>query len=177
MEGTASWEGNSCSASQHIPCILWKWKVHCCVQNSLPLVTVKNQISPGHTLPSCVCEIHFKTIQLMPSSGLFLLLPAPHHQNTACISVFSRLCHKQHSSHSLWFAHSNNVWWGVRIFYTVSWCQSGCSGEFEQGLWLELVKFSSECLKKGIWVFTFGWIVGSPAVMIMTECCGVCTSE
>jgi hypothetical protein len=35
MEQSPSWEADSQSASQEIPCLLWNPKVHDCVHNSL----------------------------------------------------------------------------------------------------------------------------------------------
>jgi hypothetical protein len=46
MEQRTSWKANRSSASQEIPCILWKLKVHYCIQNSLPPVPILSQINP-----------------------------------------------------------------------------------------------------------------------------------
>jgi len=54
MEQSPSWDVNSCSASQEIPNLSWNTKVHCCVQNSLPLVPILRQMNPVHTFPRSV---------------------------------------------------------------------------------------------------------------------------
>ena len=46
MEQSPSWEANRFSASQEIPCILWKTKVHYCSHKSLPPVPVLCHINP-----------------------------------------------------------------------------------------------------------------------------------
>jgi len=51
MEQGPSWDANSHSARQKISCLLWNPKVHCCVHNSLPLVTIMNYMNPVHTFP------------------------------------------------------------------------------------------------------------------------------
>jgi len=46
MEQSPSWEANRFSASQEIPCILWKPKVHYCSHKSLPPVPILCHINP-----------------------------------------------------------------------------------------------------------------------------------
>jgi hypothetical protein len=49
MEQSLSWYANQFSASQEIPCILWKPKIHYPIQNrTLPVPTLR-QINPVHT--------------------------------------------------------------------------------------------------------------------------------
>jgi len=48
MEQSPSWETNQFSASQEIPCILWKPKVHNRTQKFPPPVPILDQINPVH---------------------------------------------------------------------------------------------------------------------------------
>jgi hypothetical protein len=72
---------NSHSASQEIPCLLWKLKVHYSVQNSPPLVPTLSQISQVHIFPYC-----------------------------ARISHIFHACYTPRLSYPPLFDHSNNIW-------------------------------------------------------------------
>jgi hypothetical protein len=49
MGQSSSWEANSFSASQEIPRILWKRKVHYHIYTSPPPVSILSQLNPVHT--------------------------------------------------------------------------------------------------------------------------------
>ena len=59
MEQSPSWEDNQFSASQEIPRISWKPKVHYRIHNCSPPVHILSQLDPVHTPTS-----HFLNIQL-----------------------------------------------------------------------------------------------------------------
>ena len=48
MQQSSSWEANRFSATQEIPHILWKPKVHYRIHNSPPRVPTPSQIDPVH---------------------------------------------------------------------------------------------------------------------------------
>ena len=62
MEQSPSWEGNSFSASQEIPRILWSWKVRYTIHKRPPPAPTLSQISSVHTSLSHVLKIHFNII-------------------------------------------------------------------------------------------------------------------
>jgi hypothetical protein len=51
MEQSSPWEGDSHSASQESPRLVWNAKVHYRVHRSPPLVPVLRQMCPVHTIP------------------------------------------------------------------------------------------------------------------------------
>jgi len=114
MEQSPSWKANQFSASEKTSCILWNQKVHCRVYKCPPPVPIPSQLDPGHASPS-----HFLKIMLILSSHLHLGLPtgffpsgfptktlyAPH--------LSPHTCYIPGPSHSSWFDHPNNIWWGI----------------------------------------------------------------
>ena len=89
MEQNPSWEANSSSASQGIPCIWWNLKVHDHVHNSPQLVPILCQIHPVHTLPPIsFTSIFILCFHLHLQSGLFssgFLTTTPYTSLFSCI--------------------------------------------------------------------------------------------
>jgi len=48
-EQSTSWEANSCSANQKIPCLSWNLKVYYFVHKNLPLDIIRSHTTPSHT--------------------------------------------------------------------------------------------------------------------------------
>ena len=62
MDQSPSWEANRISASQEIPRILGKTKVHYRIQKSTPNVRTLSQLDPVHTPKSYLLKIHLNII-------------------------------------------------------------------------------------------------------------------
>ena len=71
MQQSHFWEASSSSASQDIPRVLKKTKIHCLTHNSPPIVSVLSYINPVHAFPS-----YFSRYILILSSRLLLGLPS-----------------------------------------------------------------------------------------------------
>jgi hypothetical protein len=65
MEQSPSWESNSFSASQEIPHLLYKQKIHKC----LPLVPILNQMNLNYIVTPYLHKTHFNAF-LQPCLGL-----------------------------------------------------------------------------------------------------------
>jgi Cu/Ag efflux pump CusA len=48
--------------SQEVSRLLWNPRAHYSVDKNLQLVSLKNHVTPLHTLMSCVCNVHFEPI-------------------------------------------------------------------------------------------------------------------
>jgi hypothetical protein len=111
MEHSSSSEGDSSSASQKIPWILWEPKAHEHAHKSLPPVPVLSQINPVHT--PCPISYHFNIIPpSMPRPFSFSQVSPPEpflHFSSAPTCNMPRL------SYISWFDYPNNIWWIVQI--------------------------------------------------------------
>jgi hypothetical protein len=59
MELSSSREAANCAATQELPSILWNPEVHYRVHKSPPLLPIRSQIDPVHTIPSYLSKIYF----------------------------------------------------------------------------------------------------------------------
>jgi hypothetical protein len=87
MEQSPSWEANRFSATQEIPRILWKPKVHYRIHNCPPPVLTLSQLDPVHTPTTHFVKIHLNIIfpsrPGCPKWSLTLRFP---HQNPVYVS-------------------------------------------------------------------------------------------
>ena len=69
--------------------------------------------------PSHFLKIHLNIILCMQGSSKGSFSPRFPHQNPACMhacmSPHLHMCYLPLPSHSSWFDHSNNIWWGEQI--------------------------------------------------------------
>jgi hypothetical protein len=63
-----SWEDANCAATQELPNILWRPKVHYRDHNSPPLTPILTQINPTHISPLYLSKMHFNIIHPPTSS-------------------------------------------------------------------------------------------------------------
>jgi hypothetical protein len=114
MEQSPSWEANRCSASQEIPCILWKPKFHLRIQKYPPPVPILRQINAFHALH----PTYWRSILILSSHvslGLpGCLFPSGFHTNTLYTPLLSPYVLHASPNHSR-FYHPNNIGWEVQI--------------------------------------------------------------
>jgi hypothetical protein len=114
MEHSPSWEANSSSSSQEIPCILWNSKVHDHIHKTLLLsiswIRSVQSMPPHHTSRSILILSSHQRPGLPSGSFPKVSPPKP------CIHLSSSdNCYMPSPSHSL-FDHPNNtrIWWAVQ---------------------------------------------------------------
>jgi hypothetical protein len=106
------WEANSHSASQEIPRLLWKPKVHYRVHNSPPLVPILSQLHPVHNLPPYLSILIISShLHLGLPSGL---LPCFSTKKSVCIYI-SCACYMPRKSYPPWLDHHKNNCWTVQV--------------------------------------------------------------
>jgi hypothetical protein len=111
MEQSPSWKAIRFSASQEIPRLLWKPKVHCRFHNSPQLVPILTHINPVHAPPpfptSRSTFILSSHLRLGLPSGLF----PSHWPIQTLYAPLSRTCYMTSPTYSSWFDRPNNIWW------------------------------------------------------------------
>jgi len=145
----SSWEINSYSARQEIPCLLWTPKVHYHVPRahhwSLFWARWK-QSTPSHPIslrPILILSyLHLSLPNgLLPSGFLTKILYA--------FLIFS-MCATRPTHIILWFDHLNNIWWSIQVmkFFIMQFSPASLIGP----------NFSAPCSQKpSIYVVLFMW--------------------
>jgi hypothetical protein len=76
---------------------------------------ILSQINPVHIFSSCALKSHFNIIlPPMPGYSKWSLSHRFSHQNPGC-TFPPHICSISCLSHSSWFHHPSNVWWGIQI--------------------------------------------------------------
>ena len=101
MGHSLSWRTNGFSASQEIPRILWKLKVHYRVYKGPPPVPTLSQINPVHVPTSHFLETHINIIlPFTPRSSKWSLSLRFPHQNSVRTSPLSHTCYTHTHTHT-----------------------------------------------------------------------------
>jgi len=114
MVQSPSWAADWFAASQEIPRISRNPKVHYRTHKRTPPVPNLGQPNPVHIPTSHLLEIHPNIIHpstpRSPQWPLSLRFP---HQEPIHPSLLTHTRHIPSPSHSSWFCHPHNIWWGV----------------------------------------------------------------
>ena len=116
MEQSLSWEANRFAASQEIPRILWKSKVHYRIHKCPPPVPILNHLDPIHTPTSHFLKTHFNII-FSSTPGIrewSRSLRFPHRNSVHNSPLPIRAICPAHLI-LLYFISRNNIGWGVQI--------------------------------------------------------------
>jgi hypothetical protein len=115
MQLSASWEVNSCAATEELPNILWSPKVHYSVHKSPPLIPILSQINPIYTTIS-----HLSSFLIL-SAHLCLGLPSGLFHSSFPTNILPAFLIFLHSyyipcpSHPPWLDHSTYLWQRIQI--------------------------------------------------------------
>jgi hypothetical protein len=115
MQQSPFWEANKFLPSQGIPHVLLNPKVHYCIHKYPPPVSILSQPNTVHNPKSHFLKIYSNIILLStpgsPQLSLSLRFP---HQNPIHSPLLSHPRYTPRPSHSSWFYHPCNIWWGVQ---------------------------------------------------------------